>query len=124
MSNKYQKSDSPVSALKNESARQRWELFHRAIAHAKESNNASLAEADAPYHAFVASQGVTTEDLGGLRATFTPLHGVGHTSVLPVLRGRGLDVHPVEPQLDPDGGNFSTVDSANPEDPAALAALD
>lgn len=46
MSNKYQKSESPVAALKNESARQRWELFHRAIAHAKESNNASLAEAD------------------------------------------------------------------------------
>ena len=46
MSNKYQKTDSPVAALKNESARQRWELFHRAIAHAKESNNASLVEAD------------------------------------------------------------------------------
>lgn len=46
MSNKYQKSESPIAALKNESARQRWELFHRAIAHAKESNNASLAEAD------------------------------------------------------------------------------
>jgi len=46
MSNKHQKFESPVAALKNESARQRWELFHRAIAHAKESNNASLVEAD------------------------------------------------------------------------------
>ncbi len=46
MSNKYQKPDSPIAALKNESARQRWELFHRAIAYAKESNNASLVEAD------------------------------------------------------------------------------
>ena len=46
MSNKYQKTDSPVAALKNESARQRWELFHRAIAHAKESNDAALVEAD------------------------------------------------------------------------------
>ncbi len=46
MSNKCQKSESPVASLKNESARQRWELFHRAIAHAKESNNASLVEAD------------------------------------------------------------------------------
>ena len=46
MSNKVQKSDAPLAALKNESARQRWELFHRAIAHAKESNNASLVEAD------------------------------------------------------------------------------
>jgi hypothetical protein len=47
MSNKHQKTDSPVNALKNEAARQRWELFHRAIAHAKESNNAALHEADA-----------------------------------------------------------------------------
>jgi len=48
MSNNYKKSDSPIDALKNESARQRWELFHRAIAHAKESNNASLVDADTP----------------------------------------------------------------------------
>jgi hypothetical protein len=48
MSNKHQKSESPVDSLQNESARQRWELFHRAIAHAKESNNAALNEADTP----------------------------------------------------------------------------
>ena len=46
MSKKLKKTDSPVDALKNESARQRWELFHRAIAHAKESNSAALDEAD------------------------------------------------------------------------------
>jgi hypothetical protein len=46
MSNKYKNTESPIDALKSESARQRWELFHRAIAHAKASNNASLAEAD------------------------------------------------------------------------------
>jgi len=46
MTKKHRKTDSPLGALKSESARQRWELFHRAIAHAKESNNASLAEAD------------------------------------------------------------------------------
>ncbi|MDH5619795.1 MAG: hypothetical protein OEZ11_14355 [Gammaproteobacteria bacterium] len=46
MSNKHQKPESPYDSLKNESARQRWELFHRAIAHAKESNNAALNEAD------------------------------------------------------------------------------
>ncbi|MCH8248162.1 MAG: hypothetical protein IH913_01005 [Proteobacteria bacterium] len=33
-------------ALKSESARQRWELFHRAIAYAKEANHASLDEGD------------------------------------------------------------------------------
>lgn len=47
MSDNYTKPDSPIDALKNESARQRWELFHRAIAHAKESNNAALLDADA-----------------------------------------------------------------------------
>jgi hypothetical protein len=47
MSNKLKKTDSPVSTLKNESARQRWELFHRAIAHAKESTNAAMYEAEA-----------------------------------------------------------------------------
>jgi hypothetical protein len=35
-----------VEALKNESARQRWELFHRAIAHAKQSNTNAMQEAD------------------------------------------------------------------------------
>ncbi len=40
------KSEMPFDTLTNESARQRWELFHRAIAHAKESNNDSLLEAD------------------------------------------------------------------------------
>lgn len=48
MSDNCKKTESPVDTLKNESARQRWELFHRAIAHAKESNNASLSDGDAP----------------------------------------------------------------------------
>ena len=46
MSNDVKKTDFPVDTLKNESARQRWELFHRAISYAKESNNAALHEAD------------------------------------------------------------------------------
>ena len=33
-------------ALKNESSRQRWEMFHRAIAHAKQSNSDALQEAE------------------------------------------------------------------------------
>ena len=48
MSNKYTESESPVVSLKNESSRQRWELFHRAIAHAKEANDASLTDDDTP----------------------------------------------------------------------------
>ena len=46
MSNKHQKTDFPIESFKNEFTRQRWELFHRASAHAKESNNAALHEAD------------------------------------------------------------------------------
>jgi hypothetical protein len=46
MSNKCSQSDSPVGALKSESARARWELFHRAIAHAKQSNSSAMQEAD------------------------------------------------------------------------------
>lgn len=46
MSNKHTKTDSAVDALTSESARQRWELFHRAIAHAKASADDSAQEAD------------------------------------------------------------------------------
>lgn len=81
-----------------------------------------MAEVDAPYHDFVLRQGVVAGDLGthGLKVVFTPLHGVGHTAVLPVLRRRGLDVEVVQAQL-PDGGLFGTVKSANPEVPESLA---
>jgi hypothetical protein len=46
MSNKCKEAETPVVFLKDESARQRWELFHRAIAHAKQSNIAALDDSD------------------------------------------------------------------------------
>ena len=46
MSNKRKEAESPAIAFKDESARQRWELFHRAIAHAKQTNSDALVEAD------------------------------------------------------------------------------
>jgi len=46
MSKNRTQADSPVSTLKNEAARKRWELFHLAIAHAKKSNMAAMQEAD------------------------------------------------------------------------------
>jgi hypothetical protein len=46
MSDNYSENDSPVSGLKNEASRQRWEMFHRAIAHAKQSNSAALQESE------------------------------------------------------------------------------
>lgn len=46
MSIKYKEVESAVGPIKNEFTRQRWELFHRAIAHAKQSNDAALLETD------------------------------------------------------------------------------
>ena len=46
MSNKCTEAESPEVFLKNEFARQRWELFHRAIAHAKQSTDAAFVETD------------------------------------------------------------------------------
>ena len=46
MSNKVKDNPDGIDLLKNESARQRWELFHRAIAHAKECNNSDLSDAE------------------------------------------------------------------------------
>ena len=46
MSTKLKETLSATATLKNESSRQRWELFHRAIAHAKQSNDDALLEAD------------------------------------------------------------------------------
>ena len=46
MSRKHNEKESPAASLKNEASRQRWELFHRAIAHAKESNTASMDDSE------------------------------------------------------------------------------
>lgn len=46
MSNKRKEAETPAIVLTDETARQRWELFHRAIAHAKRSNDAALDELD------------------------------------------------------------------------------
>ncbi|MCA9708113.1 MAG: phospho-sugar mutase [Myxococcales bacterium] len=83
-----------------------------------------LGEVDDAYHRFVRAQGVAPLDAlrrSGLSVVFTPLHGVGHTAVVPALADTGVTVHLVEAQCDPDGGRFSTVRSANPEQPEALA---
>lgn len=46
MSTKNPPHEPRFEALKDESARQRWQLFHRAIAHAKQSNYQALEEPD------------------------------------------------------------------------------
>jgi hypothetical protein len=47
MSRKTNETDVTAVKLKNESARQRWELFHRAVAHAKQSNLKAMEDGDA-----------------------------------------------------------------------------
>jgi len=46
MSNKRKEAEPPMVFLKDESARQRWELFHQAIAMAKQCNAAALEDPD------------------------------------------------------------------------------
>lgn len=47
MSQKHYRSlETSLETLKNESTRQRWELFHRAIASAKQSNTQAMQQAD------------------------------------------------------------------------------
>ncbi len=79
--------------------------------------------ADRRYHEHVTAQGCVSGSLADakLAVVFTPLHGVGHTSVVPTLRARGIGVLPVDRQCDPDNGQFSTVKSANPELPESMA---
>lgn len=48
MNEKTERDVSPADTLKNESARQRWELFHRAIAHAKAANMDDMLVVDEP----------------------------------------------------------------------------
>ena len=56
-----------------------------------------------------------------LSIVYTPLHGTGSASVIPVLNDAGFrNVHIVESQREPDG-NFPTVHSPNPEEGAALS---
>ncbi|MBI9053492.1 MAG: phospho-sugar mutase [Bacteroidales bacterium] len=56
-----------------------------------------------------------------LKIVYTPIHGTGVDLVPKVLKAFGFEnVHVVDEQKEPDG-NFPTVKSPNPEEPAALA---
>ncbi len=56
------------------------------------------------------------------RIVYSPLHGVGVTSVLPMLKKAGFeDIHLVESQAEPDGTCPNVADNqANPENDAAM----
>jgi phosphoglucomutase len=77
-------------------------------------------EIDARYLDVLAD--LTLVNMRDIRVVYSPLHGVGMTSVAAALTRLGYgDVHYVEAQTVQDG-NFPTVDRgvANPEDPKAL----
>ena len=67
----------------------------------------------------------TVADLAGdgprdLRTVYTPLHGVGGTSVLQVLETAGFDAPQVVEQQEQPDPDFPTVSFPNPEEPGAM----
>jgi phosphomannomutase len=81
----------------------------------------TIAPHDAAYREMVLAQGVMGDlSASGLKAVYTPLHGVGHFAIMPLVRSKGVALSIVEAQL-PDDGRFATVASANPEAPEALS---
>ena len=54
------------------------------------------------------------------KVVFSPIHGCGAISSMPLLRKLGVEVIEVPEQMEPDG-RFSTVKSPNPENAEALA---
>ncbi|MCH2074148.1 MAG: phospho-sugar mutase [Puniceicoccaceae bacterium] len=54
------------------------------------------------------------------KVVFSPIHGCGAISSMPVLRKLGVEVVEVSEQMEPDG-RFPTVKSPNPENAEALA---
>jgi len=82
-------------------------------------------ELDAQFVEAVLQQSVSKEGIEDLKIAFTSLHGTSITAIPRVLDAAGFKrVFTVAEQATPDG-NFPTVDSPNPEEPAALKmALD
>jgi phosphoglucomutase len=79
-------------------------------------------EADAAYLDAAAESVIDAELLrrSGLKVVFTPIHGVGGVSSLPLFRRFGVAVTPVPEQAEFDP-RFPTVKSPNPENAEALA---
>lgn len=78
-------------------------------------------EIDTPYIENLTQ--LSLDDSRNIKIVYTPLHGVGATSIVPALEKLGYqDLHVVPEQNVPDG-NFPTVANgvANPEDPNALS---
>ncbi|MCF8566406.1 phospho-sugar mutase [Alicyclobacillus tolerans] len=68
----------------------------------------------------VRSSQVTDEQRRALKLVYTPLHGTGNVPVRTVLERAGYSHCLVEPSQEKPDGEFSTVKSPNPEEPAAF----
>jgi phosphoglucomutase/phosphomannomutase len=82
-------------------------------------------EMDRRYRAAVLAVGSQQQKANGLRILYSPLHGVGLTSVLPILQADGFNsVEVFQPHATPDG-DFPNVPAhvANPENPVVFDAL-
>ncbi len=81
------------------------------------------AEIDELYKKNILSLSLTSKEFNSnskIKIVYTPLNGTGIKLIPDVLKDFGFNnVHLVPEQAMPDG-NFSTVDSPNPEDPAAF----
>jgi phosphoglucomutase len=55
-----------------------------------------------------------------IKVVYTPLHGVGSFTTLPVLEGQGFRVTPVDEQMKPDGLFPNVTGNPNPEFPASM----
>jgi len=79
-------------------------------------------EADEPYLALLEEMVVDTDVIKNQapKVVFSPIHGCGAISSMPVLKKLGVEVIEVPEQMEPDG-RFPTVKSPNPENAAALA---
>jgi phosphoglucomutase/phosphomannomutase len=78
-------------------------------------------EIDKKYLASVCRESLLPESNNDIHILYTPLHGTGTTSVLPVLQHFGYHVDVLKEQEKPDG-DFPEVKNhiPNPEDPAVL----
>ncbi|MEC8279703.1 MAG: phospho-sugar mutase, partial [Verrucomicrobiota bacterium] len=80
------------------------------------------SSADEPYLDLLEEMVVDTEVMQKVtpKVVFSPIHGCGAISSMPVLRKLGVEVVEVSEQMEPDG-RFPTVKSPNPENAEALA---
>jgi len=78
------------------------------------------AELDEAYFTKVLALSLRPEGREGFKIVYSPLHGAGRYPVVEMLNRYGFKDVTVVPEQDKPDGNFPTVASPNPENPAAM----